>query len=115
MQHHKLRKRKSIAKCSTQPNKILAISEVDSPFPRYDLLPKKGAMRLQRFGVVNIIGFNPNLTRVGDLALLVIHIGKYTKVQIWLKTKHGTRSWTTIDKHHHRYYFSFVFVQYVDY
>jgi hypothetical protein len=41
---------------------------------------------LQGFDVVNIIGLNPNQAKIGDLALLVIQIGMYTKVQVWLKT-----------------------------
>jgi hypothetical protein len=86
-------------------------------FPRYDLLLKEGTiiLKLQGFGVVSIIGLNPDLIRVSDLALLIIHIGMYTKVQIWLKIRHGVRSWATIDKHHHRYYFFFVLVQFVNY
>jgi hypothetical protein len=71
-------------------------------------------LRLQGFGVVNIIGLNPNLTKVGDLVMFVTHIGMYMKVQVWLKTRHGAGSCITIDKHHHKYYFSFLFVQYVD-
>ncbi len=41
-------------------DKILAIGESDSPFPKYDLLPKEGViiLRLQRFSVVSIIGLN---------------------------------------------------------
>jgi hypothetical protein len=65
--------------------------------------------------VVSIIGLNPDLARVGDLALFVNHIRMYTRVQVWLKIGHGIGSWTIVDKHHHRYYFSFVFIQYVDY
>lgn len=35
--------------------------------------------------MVSIIGLNPNLARSGDLVLLAIQIGMYTKVQVWLK------------------------------
>jgi hypothetical protein len=71
-----------------------SISEVDSPFPKYDLLPREGTviLRLQGFVVVSIIGFNPNLTRVGDLVMFVTHIGMYMRVQVWLKTRHGIGS-----------------------
>lgn len=72
-------------------------------------------MRLQGFDVVNIIGLNPDLARVGDLALLVTHNRMYTKVEMWLKIRYGVGGWTTVDKHHHRYYFSSVFIQFVDY
>jgi hypothetical protein len=65
--------------------------------------------------VVSIVGFNPNLIRVRDLTLLVIHTSMYTRVQVWLKKGHGVGSWTKVDKHHHKYYFSFDFVQLVHY
>jgi hypothetical protein len=41
---------------------------------------------LQGFGVVSIIGLNQNLAKIGDLALLVIQIGMYIRVQVWIKT-----------------------------
>jgi hypothetical protein len=60
-------------------DEILAISEFDFPFPRIDLLPSEGAFifKLQGLKVVNIVGLNPDLTRVGDLALLVTHQNVY--------------------------------------
>ncbi len=50
-------------------DKVLAMSEFDFPFPKYDLLPKERVviLRLQGFGVVSIIGLNLNLTIVSDL------------------------------------------------
>ncbi len=42
--------------------------------------------------MVSIIGFNPNLARVGDLALLITRIGMYMRVQVWLKIRHGAGS-----------------------
>jgi hypothetical protein len=65
-------------------DKILAINEFDFPFPRFDTLPKEGAIifKLQGFRVVNIVGFNPDLARIRDLVLLITHTGMYTKVQI---------------------------------
>jgi len=80
-------------KCSTQGQNF-SHHEFDFPFPRYDLLSREGViiLRLQGHGVVSIIGFNLDLTRVGDLALLVTHIGMYMRVQVWLKIGHGTGS-----------------------
>jgi len=93
-------------KCSTQ-GQILTINEFDFPFPRYDLLPREGViiLKLQGFGVVSIIGLNPNLIKVGDLVLLVTHIGMYMRVQVWLKIGHGVGIWITVDRHHYIYYF----------
>jgi hypothetical protein len=71
-------------------DKVLAMSEFDFPFPKYDLLPKERVviLRLQGFGVVSIIGLNLNLTIVSDLALFIIHSGMYMRVQVWLKIRH---------------------------
>ncbi len=73
---------------------ILAINEFDFPFPKFDILPKEGTiiLRLQGFSVVSIIGLNLDLTKVGDLALIVTHIGMYTRVQIWLRAGNGVGS-----------------------
>jgi hypothetical protein len=75
-------------------DKILAINEFDSPFPKYDLLPREGVviLKLQGFGVVSVIGFNLNLAKVGDLVLHVTHTNMYMRVQMWLKIGHGPRS-----------------------
>ncbi len=63
-------------------DEMLAISEFDFPIPHFDILPREGViiLRLQGFGVVSIIGFNPDLARTRNL--VIIQIGMYTKVQI---------------------------------
>jgi len=65
-------------------DEILAISEFDFPFPRSNILPREGViiLRLQGFGVVNIIGPSPDLTRTEILVVLITHIGMCTKVQV---------------------------------
>jgi hypothetical protein len=42
--------------------------------------------------MVSIIGLNPDVTKVGDLALLVTHNRKYISVQIWLRVRDGIGS-----------------------
>jgi len=61
---------------------IFAINEFDFPFPHFDILLREKIViiKLQGFGMVSIIGLNPNLARSGDLALLAIQIGMYTRV-----------------------------------
>jgi hypothetical protein len=56
-------------------DEIFAMSEFDSPFPRFDILPKEGVviLCLQGSGVVNIVGLNPNFARIRDLAIQVTH------------------------------------------
>jgi hypothetical protein len=42
--------------------------------------------------MVNIIGLNPKLARIVDLALLVTHTAMYIRIQVWLKTRDGMGS-----------------------
>jgi hypothetical protein len=70
---------------------------------------------MQAFGVVNIVGLNLNLTKVGDLAIQVTHNGMYTRVRVWLKIGDGARNWRIIACHQHKYYFSTIFVQSFEY
>jgi hypothetical protein len=53
---------------------ILVINEFDFPFPKFDILPRYGAVILQLhgFGVVSIIGLNPYLVWVGDLTIQIV-------------------------------------------
>ncbi len=56
-------------------DEILVMNEFDFPFLRFDILPRERAiiLRLQGFGLVNIIGLNPDFARIGDLAIEVTH------------------------------------------
>jgi hypothetical protein len=62
--------------------------EFDFLFPRFDILPRVGALilQLQGFGVVHIMGLDLDRARVGDLAILVMHFNFYSRIQVWLKT-----------------------------
>ncbi len=64
---------------------------------------------------MNIVRLNPDLARVGDLALFVTHTKMYMRVQILLRTGNGARSWTTIVRHQHKYNFSSLFNQSIEY
>jgi len=59
-------------------------SEFDFPFSRFDIMSKVGAiiLQLQRFGVVNIMGLDPNQAQVGDLAILVTYSSFYSRIQV---------------------------------
>lgn len=92
---------------------ILDVGEFDFPFPRFDILLKHGAiiLHLQGFDVVSIIGLNPDLAQVGDLAIQVTRTIMYMKTQICVKTRDGARSWTIVARHQDRSYFSTIFIQ----
>jgi len=58
--------------------------------------PDRGAviLRASGFGVVGLIGIEPDRARVGDIAVEVTHSGYLTRARVWLKVVDGTRGWT---------------------
>jgi hypothetical protein len=43
------------------------------------------------FGVVRLVGIDPDEAQVGDIAVEVAHSGFYTRAQVWLKVIDGAR------------------------
>jgi hypothetical protein len=69
---------------------------------RFDFLtgqngPQRGAiiLRFLGFGIVTLVGIDPNEARVGDIAVEVTHSGFYTRAQVWLKVRNGERGWAS--------------------
>jgi hypothetical protein len=69
---------------------------------RFDFLtgqngPQRGAvvMHFMGFGVVTLVGIDPNEARVGDIAVEIAHNGFYTRAQVWLKVRNGARGWAS--------------------
>jgi hypothetical protein len=69
---------------------------------RFDFLtvqngPQRGAvvLRFLGFGVVRLVGIDPDEARVGDIAVEVVHSGFYTRAQVWLKVIDGAGGWTS--------------------
>jgi hypothetical protein len=56
--------------------------------------PQKGAviLRFLGFGVVRLVGIDPDTARVGDIAVEVAHSGFYTRARVWLKVTDGVRA-----------------------
>jgi len=57
--------------------------------------PQRGAVILQflGFGIVRIVGINPDQARVGDIVVEVSHSGFYTSVRVWVRVTDGARGW----------------------
>jgi hypothetical protein len=47
------------------------------------------------FGVVAIIGVNPNETQVGNIVVELIHNGICTRAQVWVKMQDGVGRWVS--------------------
>jgi len=70
--------------------------------------PQRGAviLRFLGFGVVRLIGVNPDQARVGDIAVEVVHSGFYTSAQVWLRIADGARGWAWTAELHDNFYFT---------
>jgi hypothetical protein len=73
--------------------------------------PQRGAviMCFLGFGVVRIVGIDPDEARVGDIAVEVAHSGFYTRVQVWLKVIDGARGWASTSESQTQFYFTSYF------
>jgi hypothetical protein len=72
--------------------------------------PQRGAviLRFLGFGVVRLVGIDPDEARVGDIAVEVAHSGFYTRAQVWLKVIDGARGWaSTLDLQTNFYFTSY--------
>ncbi len=58
------------------------------------------------FGVVRLVGINPNEARVGDIVVEVAHSGFYTRARVWLKVINGARGWASTSDLQANFYFT---------
>jgi hypothetical protein len=58
------------------------------------------------FGVVTVIGIDPDEAQIRDVAIEVAHNGFYTRVQLWLKLRDGTKGWGSTSKLQIQYYYT---------
>jgi hypothetical protein len=77
-------------------------------YPRGQDGPQRGTvvLRFLGFGVVTVVGIDPDEARVGDVAVEVAHSGFYTRAEVWLKVRDGSRGWVSISKLQTQYYYT---------
>jgi hypothetical protein len=70
--------------------------------------PQRGAMilRFLGFGVMRLVGIDPDEARVGNIAVEVAHSGFYTRVQVWLKVIDGARGWVSTSELQTQFHFT---------
>ncbi len=70
--------------------------------------PQRGAviLRFLGFGVVKLVGIDPDEARVGDIVVEVAHSGFYTRAQVWLKVIDGARGWASTSNLQTNFYFT---------
>ncbi len=52
-------------------------------------------LRMLGFGIMIIVGVNPNEARIGDVVMEIAHNGFCTRAQVWMKIRDGARGWET--------------------
>ncbi len=50
-------------------------------------------LHLLGFGIVILVGKNPNEAQVEDVAVEITHNGFHTRAQVWVKIRNGIRGW----------------------
>ncbi len=73
--------------------------------------PQRGAaiLRFLGFGVVRLVGIDPDAARVRDIAVEITHNDFYTMTRVWLKVTDGARAWVyTSELQEHFYYTSYL-------
>jgi hypothetical protein len=70
--------------------------------------PQRGGviLRFLGFGVVRLVGIDPDEARVGDIAVEVVHSGFYTRAQVWLKVIDGAGGWASTSELHEKFYYT---------
>jgi len=70
--------------------------------------PQRGAviLRFLGFGVVSIVGIDPDQARVGDIVIEVVHSGFYIRAEVWVKVVNGTRGWALTSHLQTQFYFT---------
>ncbi len=63
-------------------------------------------LRFLGFGVVRLVGIDPNEARVGDIVVEVAHRGFYTRAQVWLKVIDGAGGWVSTFELQTSFYFA---------
>jgi hypothetical protein len=72
------------------------------------VLPPRGAVVLRSvgFGVITIIGIDPDQARIRDIAIEIAHSGFYTRAEVWVKVSNGTRRWVSISQFQTQYHYT---------
>jgi hypothetical protein len=63
-------------------------------------------LRFLGFGVVRLVGIDPDEARVGDIAVEVTQSGFYTRAQVWLKVIDGARGSVPTSELQTNFYFT---------
>jgi hypothetical protein len=60
--------------------------------------PHRGVviLRFVGFGTVTLVGIDPEVARIGDIAVKIAHSGFHTRAEVWLRVRNGADGWVSI-------------------
>ncbi len=62
-------------------------------------------LRFLGFGVVTLVGIDPEVARIGDIVVEIAHSGFHIRIEVWLRAKNGADGWVSISQLHTQYYY----------
>jgi len=70
--------------------------------------PQRGAvvLRFLGFGVITLIGIDPEEARIRDIEVEIAHSGFHTRAKVWLKVTNGTEGWVSVSQLQTQYYYT---------
>jgi len=63
-------------------------------------------LRALGFGVVRLVGVDPDQARAGDIIVEVTHSGYFTRARVWRKVVDGDGGWTLTSELQSSFYFT---------
>jgi len=55
-------------------------------------------LRFLGFGVITLVGIDPEIVRVRDVTVEVAHNGFHTRAEVWLRVRNGADGWVSISQ-----------------
>ncbi len=55
-------------------------------------------LRFLGFGVITLVGIDPEEARIGDVVVEIAHSGFHTRAEVWLKVRNGIEGWVSVSQ-----------------
>ncbi len=66
-------------------------------------------LRFLGFGVITLVGIDPEEARIGDVAVEIPHSGFHARAKVWLKVRNGTEGSVSVSQLQTQYYYTSYF------
>ncbi len=87
------------------PELLTRVTREERLLLSFDFYSRQGAstrgavvLRLEGFGIVTIVGCDPEAARVGDIAVEIVHNGFHTRAEVWVKARNGPNGWVSTSR-----------------